>query len=101
MTADSARPLRTRRCIYGGLLAAAGVAVAVALIFTAGGAGQKKDKAAVTSGDRLPLGHRRGHQGRPQRHEAGGGGARRHHTTPAATTTSPGRHQPRADVHSD
>ena len=49
MTADSARPSRTRRCIYGGLLGAVAVAVAVALIFTAGGAGQKKDKAAVTS----------------------------------------------------
>jgi len=54
MTADRARPSRTRRCIYGGLLAAVGMAVAVALIFTAGGAGQKKDKAAVTSGGPSP-----------------------------------------------
>ena len=49
MTADSVRPSRTRRCIYSGLLAAVDMNVAVALIFTAGGAGQKKDKAAVTS----------------------------------------------------
>ena len=49
MTADSARPSCTRRCIYSGLIAAVDMNVAVALIFTAGGAGQKKDKAAVTS----------------------------------------------------
>ena len=54
MTAD-ARPSRTRRYVYGGLLAAVGVAVALALIFTVGGAGQKKDKAAVAKSNVSPL----------------------------------------------
>jgi len=43
-----AEGLRARRYVYGGLLAAVGVAVALALVFTVGGAGQK-DKAAVAS----------------------------------------------------
>ena len=55
MTAD-ARPSRTGRYVYGGLLAAVGVAVAVALIFTVGGAGQKKDKAAVAESNVSTLG---------------------------------------------
>jgi len=54
MTAD-ARPSRTRRYVYGGLLAAVGVAVALALIFTVGGAGQKKDKTAVAESNISPL----------------------------------------------
>lgn len=54
MTADS-RPSRTRRYVYGGLLAAVGVAVALALVFTVGGAGQKKDKAAVAESTVAPL----------------------------------------------
>ncbi len=54
MTAD-ARPSRTRRYVYGGLLAAVGVAVALALVFTVGGAGQKKDKAAVAESTVAPL----------------------------------------------
>ena len=47
--AETERPSRTRRYIYGGLLAAAGVAIALALIFTVGGAG-KKEKSAVSEG---------------------------------------------------
>ena len=39
-------------------------------------------------------------QGRPQRREAGGGGARHHHHHPCCHHHHPGRHQPRADVHS-
>ena len=40
---------RTRRFILGGLLTAAGVAVALALIFTVGGVGHKKSKSSSDS----------------------------------------------------
>lgn len=45
--ADASR--RTRRYIFGGLLAASAVAIALALIFTVGGVGQKKSVDSSTS----------------------------------------------------
>lgn len=47
MAADQAPRSRTRRYVYGGLLAAAAVAIGLALIFTVGGAGKKEAKATV------------------------------------------------------
>ena len=100
MTADSARPSCTRHCIYSGLIAAVDMNVAVALIFTAGGAGEKKDKAAVTSeGTVSPLDTAVDIKDTLN-------GVKPVEEVPATTTTTlllpppPGRHQPRAGVHS-
>jgi hypothetical protein len=47
MAAAQAPASRTRRYVYGGLLAAAAVAIGLALIFTVGGAGKKEAKSII------------------------------------------------------
>lgn len=47
MAAAQAPASRSRRYVYGGLLAAAAVAIGLALIFTVGGAGKKEAKSVI------------------------------------------------------
>jgi hypothetical protein len=47
MVADQAPRSRTRRYVFGGLMAAGAVAIGLALIFTVGGAGKKEAKSAA------------------------------------------------------
>ena len=49
MAGDNARPSRTRRYIYGGLLAAVAVGVALAVVFVLGSGSQKHNKAKTAT----------------------------------------------------